>query len=288
MNIRFWGVRGSIPSPGKDTVRYGGNTSCVSIDLDDTTTLILDAGSGIRNLGKLLANEEKDVVLLLTHIHWDHIQGFPFFRPLLMKGRRVMLLTNNKPEWIDKLLAQMDGFYFPLSVDRIPAKLDIIEESIETFFGKFGISATSVQTNHPVECLGYRLEKNGSSVVYMPDNELFTPGDFITTFDEFVSFCQDTDLLIHDAQYVQTDMPEKAGWGHSVVEHVCKLAVSAGVKTLVLFHHDPDRTDEAINLIEQDARSFLAGEKSSVECLAAYEGLSVVLPVVNSLYKIPA
>ncbi len=275
MDIHFWGARGTIPSPGKETVRFGGNTSCISVDLDASTTLILDAGSGIRMLGSEQADQKEHFILLISHVHWDHIQGLPFFRPLLMANRTITLPDNYHTDWVQRLLAQIDGVYFPLTLEQIPCKLNIISEDLLSVFAPFGLKVSTIQTNHPGGCLGYRMERAGHAVIYMPDNELYPPGVKTTEFDEFVAFCRGADILIHDAQYTTNEMPQKHGWGHSVVDQVCALAAAADVERLVLFHHDPTRHDEAVEAIQHDARAALAELNPGVTCLAAYDGLKM-------------
>lgn len=277
MNIRFWGVRGSLPAPGPDTVRYGGNTSCVSIDLNERDVLIVDAGSGVRALGQTLVQQGKRVIFLLSHIHWDHIQGFPFFTPIYVPGQDITILNNRSPDWIARLFAQMDGSYFPVKFEHLAARINIVFETAETFFTAFGLKVTSIETNHPGGCLGYRFERDGCVFVYISDNELDPPGEPATSFHDFVDFCRGADLLLHDAQYVEADMPQKRGWGHSRVRQVCDLAAAAGVKRLALFHHDPARSDEALAAVEADAQAYLAEMHPEGLCFAAYEGYALEL-----------
>lgn len=277
MTIRFWGVRGSIPAPSPHTARFGGNTSCVSLDLADDVILVLDAGSGIRALGDALVEQSKHILLLLTHIHWDHIQGFPFFRPIYLPGTKMTVINNHSPEWTAKLLAQMDGTYFPVRFEQLASEIAIVVKRVEDFFEAYGLTASSIETNHIGSCLGYRFERDGKRFVYISDNELAPPGKGVTSFDEFVAFCHGADLLVHDAQYVASDMPHKRGWGHSVVEHVCDLAAAARVKRLALFHHDPARTDDEVAALETAARAYLAERLPDLHCLAAYEGYSLTL-----------
>lgn len=274
MVVKFWGVRGSIPSPGVSTKRYGGNTSCVSIHLDNEKTLILDAGTGIRELGKELVAQKTDIFVIVTHIHWDHIQGFPFFMPIFQKDRVIYVFPYQQGETMfNSLFKQMDGAHFPVSMDHLPSKYQIITTDISEFMEKHGFCISRIATNHPGGAYGYRIENDGRTVVYLTDNELNPPEGKVNDFNSFVSFCKNADVLIHDAQYTQQDMPLKHGWGHSLVSQSCELAVAAGVRRLVLYHHDPDRTDEQLDLLQEEARTWFCQNNHDIQCTAAYEGM---------------
>lgn len=275
MKVKFWGVRGSIPSPGPATARYGGNTSCVSVLLGDKT-LVLDAGTGIRELGKHIAPVETGIFLLLTHVHWDHIQGFPYFAPLYQEGREIYILPflREKPVF-DLVVGQMDGVFYPVRMDSLPSRCSVVDEDPPAFMGRLGIRLDIIESNHPGGAFGYRFEDSGRSVVYLTDNELDPPYGDRRDFGQFVSFCRNADILIHDAQYTEEDMPEKHGWGHSLVSQACRLAGEAGAKHLVLYHHDPDRTDDQLDAIQDQARSWLKKNSYVTACTAAYEGLTL-------------
>jgi phosphoribosyl 1,2-cyclic phosphodiesterase len=277
MTIKFWGVRGSVPSPGAATLRYGGNTSCVSVHVEAGKILILDAGTGIRRLGQALANELTDIYVLLSHPHWDHIQGFPFFEPLYQSGRTVYVFPTLQGQsvWC-AALEQMDGAHFPVTVDQLPSNTQCITEGVMAFLREHGFCISQIATNHPGSSSGYRIEKQGRSVVYLTDNEL-KPPYATTSFDAFVQFCRHADVLIHDAQYLESDMPHKHGWGHSLVSQVRELAAAARVKRLVLFHHDPERTDDELDLIQEETHAWLQQRDPSMWCTAAFEGLVIDL-----------
>ncbi|MFC1547877.1 MBL fold metallo-hydrolase [Candidatus Neomarinimicrobiota bacterium] len=275
MRIKFWGVRGSIPSPGASTVRYGGNTSCVSVEVDKKT-LVLDAGSGIKKLGDELRKNSSDIFVLISHKHWDHIQGFPFFAPLYQKDRRIYVIqTPHEKRRLCGLIYQMDGAHFPVKADDLPSKNYCIEENIAEFLAEHGFHVTTIEANHPGGGHGYRIEDGTHSMIYLTDNELNPPYEKVTEFDEFVRFCHGTEVLIHDAQYIEEDMPQKHGWGHSVVNQVIDLALAAEVKQLLLYHHDPDRTDLELEAIEKDAQQRIANISQSLQCAVAYEGLEI-------------
>jgi len=276
ITVQFWGVRGSIASPGATTVRYGGNTACVSVDVGKNRLVVFDAGTGIRVLGKTLQAGSQTIFVLLSHSHWDHIQGFPFFSPLYEPKRTVYVL----PPLAGKAqrcsaLTQMDGAHFPVTPDRLPSRTYCITEGGMDLLADHGLCIAPIPTNHPGGGSGYRIEQAGRSVVYLTDNELAPPYEPATDFDMFAHFCRHADLLIHDAQYLENDMPHKHGWGHSLVSQACALAAAAQVKHLILFHHDPERTDDEIDAIQDMARAWLQTQEQPLQCTAAYEGLVV-------------
>jgi phosphoribosyl 1,2-cyclic phosphodiesterase len=274
MRVTFWGVRGSIPSPGALTARYGGNTSCVAIELGREKTLVLDAGTGIRELGKAMIGRDAEIFVLLSHNHWDHIQGFPFFAPIYQPHRRIYCFpTPQGHTLLYSLLEQMDGPHFPVTPKRLPSQTECITDDVMGFLREHGMNISRIPTNHPGGGYGYRIEHEGRSVVYLTDNELDPPYTKVTEFEAFAHFCQHADLLIHDAQYLPSDMPHKHGWGHSLVSQACELAVAAEVKHLILYHHDPERTDHELDAIQEDARAWFACHEPSITCTVAFEGL---------------
>jgi len=257
-------------------MRYGGNTACVSVDLGHDTLLVLDAGTGIRPLGEDLAAKDTDIFVLLSHAHWDHIQGFPFFAPIYQPHRLISILSTRMGHtlWCPTL-EQMDGMHFPVTPEDLPARvLCLMERGLEILQER-GCHLSWIATNHPGGGTGYRIERAGRSLVYLTDNELEPPYEKATSFDEFATFCRQTDVLIHDAQYLQSDMPAKHGWGHSLVPQACQLAVAAEVKHLILFHHDPARTDDGLDAIQEEARAWIQTQNRHMQCTAAYEGLVV-------------
>lgn len=281
--IRFWGVRGSIPSPGPHTARYGGNTSCVSVEgayADGRETIgILDAGTGIRILSSELVQNDKEIVLLLSHTHWDHIQGFPFFAPLQQLNRPIFLSRIERERGLfQQLLAQVDGIRFPLRWEDLGAQL--LSFSLEKVQEQeaMGYQVRRIRANHPGEAYGFRADLRGISLVYLPDNELFPPEPGNTTFEEFAEFCRGVDLLIHDSQYTEADMPHKHGWGHSLISQVRELAKAAEVKHLIHFHHDPDRYDDELDAIQAESRAWFQANAPEIRCTVAYEGLTITLP----------
>jgi phosphoribosyl 1,2-cyclic phosphodiesterase len=277
MTIKFWGVRGSIPSPGPTTMRYGGNTPCVTVELPGKC-LVLDAGTGIRLAGKYLAPTDVQIYVLLTHEHWDHIQGFPFFAPIYQKGRRMFTFAVARgAEVLCALVEQMDGAHFPVTQTQIPSIQECVAGDSMGFLHHEGFTIHRHRTNHPGLCFGYRVENNGRAFVFIPDNELHPPGKQWTTMEELADFCRGADVLVHDSQFLPSDMPLKRGWGHSLVGETCELAAAAGVKHLVLFHHDPERTDPEIDALQADSREWMAKHAPNTKVTAGYEGLVIEL-----------
>ena len=276
MRVRFWGVRGSIPTPGPSTVRYGGNTTCVSVEFADGQVLILDAGTGIRVLGDELEEQDGDISVALTHAHWDHIQGFPFFAPLFQPGRRIFFAPHERARALfDVLIDQMDGARFPIARGFLPSAVACMPQPEFAARLREVADVVRLRVNHPGETDGIRVRCDGHTVVFIPDNELDPPYEPIASFDDMAAYCRHADVLIHDAQYLEEDLPAKHGWGHSTVRQVCELAAAAEVAHLVLFHHDPGRTDDQLDAIQDLARTLLSQHGSSTRCTVAYEGLTL-------------
>jgi phosphoribosyl 1,2-cyclic phosphodiesterase len=288
MIVRIWGCRGSLPAPGPSTVRFGGNTSCISVQFAPGHTLILDAGTGIRALGHELASSNDEIYILTTHPHWDHIQGFPFFAPLHQRGRRVHLLRAAGHADPDALMRQFDGTSFPLRPADLPAKLITPAEDAADVLARHGLVLRTIQTNHPGGCLGYRLSLGADqpALVYLTDNELAPPatashgGARATPLARFAEFAHGAAAIIHDAMFTAAELPSKQGWGHSSVEQSIALARAAGAKQLLLFHHDPDRSDDALDAIEDQARASGGGAangKPELVITAARDGQQVTI-----------
>ena len=279
MKITFYGVRGSIPSPGPDTCRYGGNTSCVHIETASGQDLVLDAGTGIRNLGKRLIEKDSTINILLSHGHWDHIQGYPFFMPIYQPDRQIRVYTSaaDGHGQICSLFDQIDGATFPVKATELPSQSECVTENFETDLARQNICVRRMPINHPGGGYGYRIEDDSTSCAYITDNELEPPGKMSTTYDQWVKFCHGVDVLVHDAQYLESDMPHKHGWGHSLVSQVRQFAVDAEVGCLAMFHHDPDRTDTEIAFIQKDNESFFHGKHAPSISLCTAENMQITL-----------
>ncbi|MEZ4698990.1 MAG: MBL fold metallo-hydrolase [Rhodothermales bacterium] len=253
-------------------LRYGGNTSCVSIALEGAM-LIIDAGTGIRHLGRTISGSDEPLYMLFTHLHNDHIEGFPFFPPLYDTHHRIHLIEYRQGALQWSPLSMLDGVHFPMRPSAVIAEHALIEEAGPMFLRRHGMEVDTVRANHPGGAYGFRVTHAGRSFVHIPDNELNPPdSENPVPFAEFVRFCRGADVLSHDAMYTSDDMPAKWGWGHSQLDQVCRLAIEAGVRHLVLFHHDPERTDDAIDVLQDRARALL--QPHGIECTAAYEGLT--------------
>ena len=281
-------MRGSIPSPGADTVRYGGNTSCVTLEAPGIEPgvdgkpgfVIFDAGSGIRALAMHLLREKRLPIrahLFLTHTHWDHIQGFPFFVPALIPGNHISVYGN--PEGDGGVEAALEGQmvhrYFPIGLKQMAAKLDFhqLEHGEHSIAG---MSVTVAPLVHSSVTVGYRVELGGRSVVYLTDAEPRRSEEQIVVDPAMFGLAAGADVLIHDAQYTDEEYPGKVGWGHSPIGYVVDFARAAGVRRLVLFHHDPLSSDTKLDTIQQQARDRAAG---ALQVDAAYEGLEIALPL---------
>jgi phosphoribosyl 1,2-cyclic phosphodiesterase len=281
MTVRFWGVRGSIPSPGPETYRYGGNTACVEVRAGGEL-LILDAGSGIRQLGLALNQAGAPIVgtILISHAHWDHIHGLPFFAPAMAAGNRFKVYgcTGTSPHLRHILAGQMETPYFPVSLNDMPGTLEF-DDLPEGLLRVGPLTIRTIRLHHPGMTLAYRIELGPHSLVYATDNEP-TPavnGGEPSLDCELIRFAAGADLLICDAQYTREEYRQHIGWGHSSVTDAVRLALAAGVRKMALFHHDPERTDAALDELLTEARAELLQRKGALECLLAAEGLELVL-----------
>ncbi len=271
VRIRFWGTRGSIPTPGQRTVRYGGNTACVEVRAADGSLLVLDAGTGLRELGLSLNGAGPlEMELLLSHLHWDHIQGIPFFRPAYDPTTRIRIHGPAQQRPLhDMLGVGMDDPFFPVNLDGIPAQLviDDLASDGQVRLGAFDVRATKVF--HPAPCLAYRVEADGRALVYATDTE----DPFSGRENPVIALATGADTLVHDAQYLERDF--KPTWGHSTIDTAVDVALRAGVRRLVLYHHDPDRTDDALDLIGVEAQKRAHESDPGLEVVVAKEGLAL-------------
>ncbi len=274
MKLTFWGARGSIAAPGPDTLRFGGNTTCLEVKLPDCPPVVIDAGTGIRPLGLKMDREpgDQEIILLITHLHWDHILGFPFFEPAYRRGSHIRV--GGWPRGMEGLVRIFDSKQvdsgFPLSFDQLPARIERDHSLDPPHFVLGTVPVRTMGLHHPQGALGYRFCPAGGDVVFITDHELEHTGS--PQFARTVKFCAGAKVLIHDAQYLPSERKAFRGRGHSCWDDVLAVAGRAGVERLVLTHHDPERDDDAVEaLVEQAQRE--AGSGLSVE--AAYEGMVV-------------
>ena len=296
MKLTFWGTRGSIPTPGKATVRYGGNTPCVEVRLKDDNLVIFDAGTGLRGLGDALMTRGESVkaYIVLSHPHWDHIQGFPFFKPLFISGNEFVLMgPQTKTVRLRRVMADlMNQVYFPIQLNELKAKISfrpLREESLPVFDAML----TSMYVNHPAFAHGYRLDAGGRSMVYISDNEPFdrelarsmrnVEKVIVDRFSavkgdpnqRVFDFARGAEVLIHDTTYTPEEYVNHVGWGHSHYLFSLKIANEAKVKKLVLFHHDATHSDAKVDEILAKCRNEIRMRKYNFECVAAKEGMEI-------------
>ena len=268
MKVEFFGVRGSMPSAGSNTHIFGGNTSCVYIEQSNGKDLILDSGTGIVELGTRLLETQSPINILLTHNHWDHIQGFPFFKPIYQPNRDITITVGNVDDKKsqDAILKQMSGSYFPVCYQDLPASITLNTDlSSQKQFTLNGFLVSTAPLNHPGGGTAYCIKADEKKVAYVTDNELNPPEKANTSISEWVNFIEGADLLIHDAQFIDADLPLKHGWGHSTIDQVAELAIKASIKNVVIISHDPSRTDEQLLAIEKYLHTQYA-QQVKIEC----------------------
>jgi ribonuclease BN (tRNA processing enzyme) len=277
MRVRFWGVRGSMPIPGASTVRYGGNTSCVDIFTSDQQVIIIDAGTGVRRLGKILQEEHPERIvgtMLISHTHWDHIQGFPFFVPAFTRNNRFVVVGQKRiGQQLETVLrGQVVEPYLPFGFSELKADL-VVKEIADGEFMIIGDDTVLLahSLDHPGGCLGFRIENKDAIVTYCTDTAHPDGG----LNKNVLTLAKNADLLIHDSQFSLQQREQFPDYGHSSWLEAAQVASEANVKLLALFHHDPDSSDDYLETVLEKARRIFP------YTILAYEGLELNLPIVN-------
>lgn len=284
MKVKLWGTRGSIPAPGPETIRYGGNTSCVGVTLEDGSVLALDAGSGIRSLGLALGEEPSRLHILLTHLHLDHIQGLVFFAPAFRPQTELVIWGPASPEASlrDRIARYISAPLSPVEVRELPCDVSFRHcPEAEWEIGSARIRAASVTHRGPT--LGYRIDEGESSLAYLPDHEPALGADLDRLEEDWISgfsLAREASLLIHDGQYSDAEYPAHVGWGHSATSHALAFARRTAARRTVLFHHDPLHSDEFLDGLAERARSnwaLFGGDADAIEL--GVERVEYELPV---------
>jgi phosphoribosyl 1,2-cyclic phosphodiesterase len=277
MLIRCWGARGSIPVSGQDYVCYGGDTTCIEIRTRDDDIIIIDAGSGIRRLGnRLLAEDRHEYTMIFTHAHWDHIMGFPFFKPIYLSETRIGLFgcpfaQDSVKAMISRIMTPPN---FPVRFEEITAEISF-QKACQDTFALGSLSVTPIALSHPNQGMGYRFEEEGKSFVFLTDNELTYRHPGGMGYEDYCSFVKGADLLIHDAEYRPEDYHLTRTWGHSVFTDTLRLALDAGVARLGLFHHNQERTDRALDEMTKECRRVATGRP--LQCFAVHQDMEIAL-----------
>ncbi len=270
MIIKCWGSRGSIPVSGKEYIKYGGDTTCIEIRTKSDDIIIVDAGTGIRRLGSKLIDENRyKYNLIFTHSHWDHLMGFPFFKPLYEKQAEFMMYRCPfHSKFVETILSSiMTPPSFPVRYSEISAKMEYVE-AFTSAFEIGSVTITPIPISHPDKGSGYKFTEDGKAFVFLTDNELgfIHPGGL--PYKDYMEFSEGVDLLIHDAEYLPEEYPSKIEWGHSVFTETLDLAIEAGVKQFGLFHLNQERTDQQVDEMVESCRRTIADRGHNLECFA--------------------
>jgi phosphoribosyl 1,2-cyclic phosphodiesterase len=279
MIIRCWGSRGSIPVSGKQYLHYGGNTTCLEIRTNDDRILIVDAGSGIREAGtSLISAGRHDFTLLLTHAHWDHIMGFPFFKPIYSRKTNLNIwgcpfAQHSIKEMLSRIMMAPN---FPVDFNSIRAKISYQDICFKSF--RLGsIVITPIALSHPNHGTGYKFEEDGKCFVFLTDNELGYKHEGGLDSKEYLEFAKGAYLLFHDAEYKEEEYKKARGWGHSSYKDTLNLALNAGVKRLGLFHHNQERIDDEVDAIVKDCRGIIKQSGKKLKCFAVGQSMEFKL-----------
>lgn len=270
MIVKSWGSRGSIPVSGKEYVKYGGDTTCIEIRTESDDIIIVDAGTGIKRLGKKLVSEKRfNYHLIFTHAHWDHLMGLPFFKPLYMYETNIKTYRCPFPgDYVENMISRvMKPPYFPIRYDDLRANITF-QKGCPGGFEIGSVTVTPIKLSHPGSGSGYKFTENGKSFIFLTDNELGYIHDGGLSYDDYLEFVAGADLLFHDAEYTPEEYGTQIDWGHSVYTDVISLALSAGVKKLGLFHLNQDRTDSQMDEILADSLRIIKESGKNLECFA--------------------
>jgi len=279
MIVRFWGARGSIPVSGQSYLRYGGDTTCLEIRTKNDEIIVIDAGSGIRRLGNRLIAENRDrFALLFTHAHWDHLMGFPFFKPIYAAGTSIAVygcpfVQTSIKQMISNIMLPP---YFPVKFTDLKADVHY-HEFCDTVFTVYGVQVTPISLSHPNQGVGYRFSEKGKNLIFLTDNELGHRHPGGLAYEDYVAFSDQADVLIHDAEYREEDYRITRTWGHSVYKQALQLAIDAKVKRFGLFHHNQERSDTAVDEIVADCRRIVKEQKASLECFAVHQDMEIAV-----------
>ena len=269
MDIKCWGSRGSIPVSGKQYVEHGGDTTCLEIRTRSDDLIIVDAGTGIRRLGnQLIKGDRTDIHLLFTHAHWDHVMGFPFFKPIYMDRFAIRMYRCPFPRYVEKMLGQvMKSPFFPVRYDRLPARISYAGDC----GGQLRIGSVTIHPihlSHPNTGFGFKFVEDGKTFVFITDNELFHHHPKGLTYDDYAAFARGADLLIHDGEYTDAEYEMYRSFGHSTYRHALDLALDAEVGQLGLFHLNQDRSDREMRGIVKECRRIIRRRKRRMDCVA--------------------
>ena len=279
MIVRFWGARGSIPVSGRRYLKYGGDTTCLEIRTQEDEIIVIDAGSAIRRLGnRLIAENRGKFALLFTHAHWDHLMGFPFFKPIYVAGTRIDVygcpfVQASIKQMISNIMLPP---YFPVNFRDLKAEIDY-HEYCDITFNIQAVSVTTIPLSHPNQGVGYKFSENGKDLVFLTDNELGFRHPGGLDYEDYVAFSREAEVLIHDAEYRENEYELTRAWGHSVYKQALQLAIDAGVKKFGLFHHNQERSDRDVDDMVADCRRIVREQKAALECFAVHQDLEITL-----------
>jgi len=279
MIIKCWGARGAIPVSGREYLKYGGDTTCMEIRTRNDEIIIIDAGSGIRKLGNRLRNENRHKFsIIFTHAHWDHLLGFPFFKPIYFEETYINVFgCKFAQKSIKEMISKpMTPPYFPVDYEDIKAEISY-HGACEDSFSIDSLAVSPVLLSHPNQGIGYKFVEDDRCFVFLTDNELTYKHPGGLDYQDYLDFSSDADLLMHDSEYTEEEYKITKTWGHSVYKDALQLALDANVKKFGLFHHNQDRTDTALDEIVQDCHRIIRDHNSNLECFAVYTGMEINL-----------